>query len=209
MKLRRGFTLVETLMAITLTAMLASGVAMLVFDIAQAGAVRETGPAFRRHVRGLGGMLENGFARSAQNPLFARVGLLSVPPESPPGTPPVPHLSLLNVGEIVPVPGGGNPDGEGWLIHDPDAGLVLLWCTEREKREKDSSLHRTVISPWCESLDILAYDTARDQWSRWSPAVTHSARDTRIRLSLRMRRHGETAEINLSMDTPPADAPSY
>lgn len=209
MKYRRGFTLVETLMALTLTAVLASGGAMLVLDITQAWAGRETGPAFRRHVRGLGAFLESGFFRATRNPQLVREGLLSVPPGSPPGTPPAPHLLLLNAGESVPAPGGGNPDGEGWIVHEPDTGLIMLWRTEREKREKDALLHRTVISPWCESFDILSYDTTRDQWSRWSPAVTDSARDSRTRMTLRMRRHGETAELNLSLDTPSVDAPAY
>ncbi len=206
---RRAFTLVETLMALSLTAVLAAGCAMLVMEVTQAWSQREITPAFRRHVRGLGGFLEAAVAASAKDPAAARAGRFSVPPGMPAASPPALHLVLRNLGQSLPAPAGSNPDGEGWLLHEPDTGLVMLWRTDREKRLKDGELHRTVISPWCLGIDLLEYDVPRDRWRQISPGESDTARDTRSRVVIRLRRFGEAATLTLNLDPSPADAPAY
>ena len=206
---RRAFTLVETLMALSLAAMLASGAAMLTLQVARHWSERETEPLFRRHVEGLSGFLEARLAQTRSDTLAVRAGLFSAPPGAKPGTPPAPRLLLRDIGTALPCPGEINPAGEGWLVHDPDRGLLLLWRTYRQRRDDDRALNVTLLSPWVTSLELLEYDGDRDDWHLHDPASPDLGRPLRKRLRLALKRFGSTAEIQLPLDPAPADAPEY
>lgn len=205
---RRAFTLVETLMALTLTAILATGAAMLVVEITREWARRETGPAFRRHVGGLGGLLEKALADTRRAGSGAGA-LWEIPPGAPPTTPPALHLVLPDLAMVADVPAGTTPAGEGWLVVEKEAGLLLLWRTHREKRLDATATHRLVLSPWCESMVAAQYAPGVDRWTEFSPASPAPIGEVHRRVTLHLRRYGESADITLSPDPPAADAPAY
>lgn len=204
--MRRAFTLVEALLALTLTGLLAAGCVTLLMETARARTELETAPLLARHVRGLGGFVENAVRRtlSASN----AAGLFSAPPGSPVGTPPALHLRLDGMSEL-PVTDETRPTGEGWLSHEPEAGLVLLWRTDREAKADANRLTRTVLSPYVTEWATLEYDPARDIWGAYNPARADFIPGIRRRIFVRLKRFGETAELAVPLDSTNANAPAY
>jgi len=202
----RAFTLIEALMALSLTGLLAAGCVTLLMETARARAELETAPIFTRHVRGLGGFLETAVARTTAtaNP----AGLFSAPPGSPPGTPPALHLQLSDM-TVLPVAGETRPEGDGWLTMEKDAGLVLYWRTALAAKTDAATVKRTVLSPFVTDMTPLEYDPARDLWGTVDPSRPAGLIGMKRRALLRLRRFGETAEIVLNLDAPPAFAPAY
>ena len=93
--MRRAFTLIEALLALTLTGVLAAGCMTLLMETVRARADLETAPLLARHVRGLGGFLEDAVHRTLSSTKVA--GLFSAPPGSPTGTPPARCTCALTV----------------------------------------------------------------------------------------------------------------
>jgi hypothetical protein len=184
--MRRAFTLIEALLALTLTGLLAAGCVTLLMETARARAELETAPLLARHARGLGGFLENSVRRT----------LAAL------------HLRLDGMNEL-PVSDETRPTGEGWLSLEQDTGLVLQWRTDREAKADATRLNRTVISPYVVGWNSLVYDPTRDLWGADAPERPEFSANLKRRLLIRLRRFGETAELAVSLDAPPAHAPSY
>lgn len=205
--MRRAFTLIEALLALTLTGVLAAGCVTLLMEVTRARAELETAPILSRHTRGLGGFLEKSLAATFATPAGA-AALFSTAPGSPPGTPPALHLRLDGMDEL-PAEGETRPTGEGWLRCEPDTGLVLDWRTDRQAKTDAGALTRTVLSPWVVGGTLACHDPERDAWYAYEPGRTALHPGLRVRLLLSLKRFGATSEIALSLDPPPAHAPAY
>lgn len=204
--MRRAFTLIESLLALTLTGLLATGCITLLMETARARTELETVPVLARHVRGLGGFLETAVRRTMANGNMA--ARFSTPPGAPVGTPPALCIRLDGMAEL-PVDGETRPTGEGWLTFEPETGLVLEWRTDRQAKENKEVTTRTVLSPFVTEWALLEYDPHRDTWIAFNPATQDSGRQVRRRLLIRVRRFGETAEMILPLDAAVPYAPNY
>jgi prepilin-type N-terminal cleavage/methylation domain-containing protein len=201
---RSGFTLLEVLIAVALTGILLTAMSFLSFNVLGVWASQAEDPLFDRHVDGLRRALEECVAETADaansaGRARAANTVFSVAPTSA-GVERAPYLRITSappflVADTLPL-----GFVHGWLLVEGDAGLVLYWQTDDERRENIDATHRLVLSPWVVDMHALFYDTANDEWadadSEDPSSVTSGAS---IFLQFTLNHRGQTRQIMLTL----------
>ncbi|MDR3229359.1 MAG: prepilin-type N-terminal cleavage/methylation domain-containing protein [Puniceicoccales bacterium] len=232
MKLRRAFTLAEVLIAIAITGLMLTALAMVTENVLRIWAAQAEDPLFDRHVDGLRRALEECLAetadaaagtgttastqatlavsgsRSGNNSATGRVRSASAVFTAAPADASVEYAPYLRVTGAPPfLEGTTMPLGfvHAWLLRENDGDLVLYWQTDDDRRETPDSARRLVLSPWCESITFLAYDSTNEVWNEFTEADPEQVPpNAAVFMRIRLNHRGQTREFTLTLtDTLP------
>lgn len=194
---RRGFTLIEVLMAIALFAGFLSAAVAILFQVSFAWSSQADDPIADRHADGLNRFLRrviaDGGSAGLRAPTSAQVSeehaLLRV---SPPGDLPIFEDRTTSGGAI-----------EARLSMPPEGGLWLVWNTVGERTRNTSQPHRTRLSPWVTEAKLMVYEPANSRWNEYVPGDTNAGgfgAATALRvLSLKVVHRGQERRIEIPL----------
>ena len=166
-RLRRGFTLLELLLAMALAATVLIGLNTFVFSMGElwgrGGDVR----LFDRHVRACSRFLEDELRRAALPPAFtgegAAVTLREVRGRQG-GSEPLLTFLLPGWSRLLTWPERPLPEVVASLAWRPEEGLLLLWHSLYEERFATEAPREAVLSPLVTGLAYAYYDEELERW---------------------------------------------
>jgi prepilin-type N-terminal cleavage/methylation domain-containing protein len=197
-RVSRGFTLIETLVAIALFGMLFSAIVVVLVQVQSAWITQADDPVADRHVEGLDRFVRSAFVesgsagvtepseeqRSQENAFLS----LTVPSD-------LPWIGLL-------AQDGGAVEARLAMAKD-GPGLWLYWNTARERTAKNLPAHRLLVSPWVKAARIYVYDTDSTTWTESVPGAqsagtsgSGSATSFRV-LQLEVDRSGQARTLRI------------
>ncbi|MFW5883077.1 MAG: prepilin-type N-terminal cleavage/methylation domain-containing protein [Verrucomicrobiota bacterium] len=171
MRVRRGFTMIEVLMATAITGMVLFVIASFMFTISLYWLDEKRDRYVDEHMAGVAYTLTQLFAEAE----FAAEGYgqQRVEWSHPPGMNTMePQLLGFNLSEAPPLfvsEGAALPRIKVWLHWHRDEGLGLLWYStmeaQRFQQEPDvDNINWTPLSPWVRGLRYHYYDEEDDRW---------------------------------------------
>jgi prepilin-type N-terminal cleavage/methylation domain-containing protein len=204
--LRKGFTLIEVLLALSIGSLVLVAATSLLITIAQAWANRPaTRDAFLSHVNGVSNFLsiileEASFsiASTAGDPLID----LKRPTGFSSTDDPLVHFFLKEAPPLFFSPHGPAVRIHTFIYPDQDEGLSLFWFSELNEVEKskegeielteEDDLQRTVISPFFKEMYYCYYgteDDGKDDIKEWeiSDQLLESDKTEKFRLPTQIK----------------------
>ncbi|MBI5693194.1 MAG: prepilin-type N-terminal cleavage/methylation domain-containing protein [Verrucomicrobia bacterium] len=169
---RRGFTLLEILLALALVSLLLVSMNTFIFSMGELWGQRTDVRLFDQHVRAVTRFLDNELRTSA------------LPPAARPNSTPIalqeirPQNGLMEKMLTFELPAGSRlfswperplPEVVCSLQVRPNEGLILLWHSRLEKNFETDSPRETVVTPL---VSALAYDYYDADARRWTTETT-------------------------------------
>lgn len=200
---RRGFTLVEVLMAVALAGGLIIAANMFLLSMGELWGRGTDERMFEQHVRGVSRFLEN-LSRSAvpsaqDGPVFTM--------DTPKGYESLggPLLSFeVNEAPGVCVwPGKPLPRVVVWLNVSREDGLVLLWKSRLEEDYGEVPPRATGVSKFVTGVEYEYYDDGRLEWRREGTPIVDPGGEVRLpgRVRLTFTRGAESREVSIALPT--------
>ena len=163
---RRGFTLLEVLIALALLTGLITAAVTLITHVGSAWAAQADDPVLDRHADALDRLIRRMFSESGYTfitiPTADRVSeegaILGVTPP-----PDLPWFELAPGGRI-----------EARIAFTRDTGLTLRWNTRRERTLGTAPVRLSRISPWVVDAALLVRADAAAEWTDATPGRSES-----------------------------------
>ena len=204
--LRKGFTLIEVLLALSIGSLVLVAATSLLITIAQAWANRPaTRDAFLSHVNGVSNFLSI-ILEEASFSIGSTAGDPLVDLKRPTGfsstDDPLVHFFLKEAPPLFFSPHGPAVRIHTFIYPDQDEGLSLFWFSELNEVEKskegeielteEDDLERTVISPFFKEMYYCYYgteDDGKDDIKEWeiSDQLLESDRSEKFRLPTQIK----------------------
>ena len=204
--LRKGFTLVEVLLALSIGSLVLVAATSLLITISQAWANRPaTRDAFLSHVNGVSNFLSI-ILEEASFSIASKAGDPLVDLKRPTGfsstDDPLVHFFLKEAPPLFFSPHGPAVRIHTFIYPDQDEGLSLFWFSELNEVEKnkegeielteEDDLQRTVISPFFKEMYYCYYgteDDGIDDIKEWeiSDQLLESDRSEKFRLPTQIK----------------------
>lgn len=165
--MRRGFTLLEILVALALTALVLVALNTFVFSMGELWGRNTDLRLFDRHVRAVSRFLERELRVAAQPPNGnAKASPFPVQDIRTQGgaTETLMTFELPEGCRLFVWPGQPLPEVVCALAVRPGAGLVMLWHSRLEKQFDDQPPRETVVSPLVTELSYDYYDEGFKNW---------------------------------------------
>lgn len=213
---RRGFTLLELLMAIMIGALLMVAASTFVFSMGELWGRGGEERLFDRHVRGVSRFMD-GLLRGAVATAEANGETTAVWWAEPIGTEYTDEelltFELQESPGVLVWPGEALPNVVCAFQLDRDEGLFLLWKSLLEVDYEDASPRRTRLSPFVDGIEYIYYDAESDppEWERESEPMTDSAGSPLLpsRLQISFVYGDETRVVDLVLPTTSVGVPLY
>lgn len=164
----RGFSLIEVLLAVAVSAMLLAGVSMWLLSLANIWLNQGSDDHFQQHVEGMSVFLNNTIAMSEG---FEEQGGETGQPvqwQKPPGASefddPLLSFTLKEAPPLLVASGDALPGLTCYLSHDKDEGLFILWHSRLQDTEEDEEVFRTPVSKYVKRVEYCYYDREDDSW---------------------------------------------
>ena len=198
---RRAFTLVETVLALAVSAMIMLACAQLLFDTAHTGEILARGGSLRAHADGVEKFLTYAFSRSNASALTFDESLSNKSGEILAA--PLPDelggnrdyrvvFTEKTAHPLYAAPLGLSPEKVCYLDFEEDAGLFIVWhFTQSEDRKNDRAIYKTRISPYASEI-LYIYNDGR-RW-REEPQLTTRTEAMPEFVKIKFSRSGETLE---------------
>jgi len=168
---RHGLSLIEVLVAVSLSAILLGGLSFHLFAITNAWQDGTDHDFFEQHVEGVTFFLNQSFAQSeVVDASEDSEQSLPVEWKAPPGwrqlDDPLLSYRLAEAPPLFVRPEVQLPDITAYLHLEPGEGLSILWFTDLEEEEVEDTrdLYRTLVSPFVEEIVYCYYDRENDDW---------------------------------------------
>ena len=204
--LRKGFTLVEVLLALSIGSLVLVAATSLLITIAQAWANRPASrDAFLSHVNGVSNFLSI-ILEEASFSIASKAGDPLVDLKRPTGfsstDDPLVHFFLKEAPPLFYSPHGPAVRIHTFIYPDQDEGLSLFWFSELNEIEKskegeielteEDDLQRTEISPFFKEMYYCYYgteDDGKDDIKEWeiSDQLLESDRSEKFRLPTQIK----------------------
>ncbi len=177
---QRGFTLIETLLALFLAAIVLVSVNLFVFSMGELWGRGGDDRLFDRHVNGVTRFLqnsidqatmemrpapENGAAEGGREAGRLSSTYLGEPPSDRGFGDPYITFELLESPGILIWPETPLPFIVCYLEFSPDDGLSLLWHSRLEEGFEDDPPRRTLLSPFAREPVFEYYDPETESWT--------------------------------------------
>lgn len=210
MNSRRGFTLLEMLLAIALAGMLLVGLNTFVFSMGELWGRQSEGRLFELHTRAVTRWVGNQLRESVQPPAARLdrepIGVVEIRTRGS-GTDNLLTYEQREPNRLMSWPDSPLPDVVCSLQVRERQGLMLLWHSRLETKFSDDPPRETVISPWVTGLSYDYYDA---DLKRWRTETTFRRGDNREllvpqRLRLQFTYGGMTRETMIAVPTTSAE----
>ena len=161
--LRRGFTLLETLVSLALLGVLMVTLNTFLFSMSELWGDRRDQRLFDQHVRAATQVVRDTFETATLSVGAGGVNMKEVKNGS--GTT-EPRLAFLlpDAGRLADWPATPLPDVDFSLYVAPEKGLVLQWQSRLEIERSMNDLHETVLTPFVTAIHYEYYDDTLKRW---------------------------------------------
>lgn len=209
-----GFTLLEVLLSIALTAMVLIAMNTFIFSMSELWGSRNEPRLLELHVRSVTRFLDQQLRNAA------------MPPEAQPNEPAIVPMEVRPLNgssenmltfelpdgcRLFHWPGAPLPDVVCSLQVRPGEGLFLLWHSKLEKHFSEDPPRETLISPFVTSMTYDYYDASGKTWSNVTIFRTDNSNNPvapqRIRLQFAYNKIKRESVITLG--TPREGLPDY
>jgi hypothetical protein len=185
---KNGFSLIETLLALTVGMALLMGATFYLYSITQSYFKLQEDPRFEDHAESLCAMLENLVGTTRKTPVTEarktdtnaqsaspkpselqtrRKGKGDLRWEAPPGI--MADMTLAFKPQVNPIFFSALPgptfDFDGYLCFIPKEGLFLAYQTSSTKKEDPNAVSIFLLSPWVSALEYGFFDAESGEWS--------------------------------------------
>lgn len=215
-KMRRGFTLLEILVALALVGLVLVGLNTFIFSMSELWGRRSESRLFDQHVRAVSRFLERELRRAVWPPEGslgqAAISVREVRPRTGSSGPLV-RFELREGSRLLSWPDRPLPEVECALAVRDGVGLVLLWQSRLETRFGDDPPRETVISPLVAAIQYDYYDGEARTWqTESSPRRSRESAeryDTPRRLRLTFRHGAYSQETLITVPAAVEAIPTY
>jgi prepilin-type N-terminal cleavage/methylation domain-containing protein len=170
--MRRGFTLIEVLLATALAGLVLVALNTFVFSMGELWGRGSEARLFDQHVRAVTRFLASELRRASLPPAAGvnstPVGVAPITPQTGPQDNLVTYVQLSG-SRILSWPVVPLPEVFCSLQVRPDQGLYMLWHSDLENHFNDDPPRETLVSPL---VSALAYDYYDTDLSRWTTETT-------------------------------------
>ncbi len=160
---RKGFTLVEILLAITIGASVLMAATSLLYSMGKVWLNEQSGSLFYQHCNHLNIFLQQSFERSVRPSSLPRVRW-ERPPEWSEFDDPLLCFELDETPPLLYENGEPLYHLTCYFYFTEKDGLCLLWYSKQYAIEKLSDLYLTQLSPYAKSIHYIYYDTDMKEW---------------------------------------------
>ena len=168
MKSRKAFTIIEVILAMTISAIVMFGCASLMFDMISVSERLERSWTLKSHADGVERFLRSAISTSLimhptriQDVLAtypSKTMCISQPPEQNSASDYYLTFGVNGSHPLFVSPTGFSPAKICWLYHDEDEGLSIIWRhANAEFENSDVGVYKTKISPFVKEI-IYIYD---------------------------------------------------
>lgn len=213
---RRGFTLLEILVALALVGLVLVGLNTFIFSMGELWGRRSEARLFDQHVRAVSRFLERELRRAVWPPELAPdpAGISVREVRSRSGSSgPLLRFELRDGSRLIAWPGQPLPEVVCALAVRDGSGLVLLWQSRLETRFGDDPPRETVISPLVTAIQYDYYEPDSRSWrTESSPRRSRENAeryDAPRRLRLTFRHGAATQETVITVPAPVEGIPTY
>jgi prepilin-type N-terminal cleavage/methylation domain-containing protein len=161
--LRRGFTLLETLISLALLAVLMLTINTFLFSMTELWGGKRDQRLFDQHVRAASRLVRETLEMATIAPGAAGVAIKEVA-DGLGSTEPRLSFLLADAGRLADWPEHPLPDVDFSLYVDLEKGLALQWQSRLEINRDRTDLHDTILSPFVKSLAYEYYDADLKTW---------------------------------------------
>jgi prepilin-type N-terminal cleavage/methylation domain-containing protein len=165
---RRGFTLIEIMLAMALVALVLVGLNTFIFSMGELWGKNADARLFDQHVRAVTRFVQGEMFRASLPPAAVvnatPVGVQSVKPSSGSQSNLITYMVLAG-SRILQWPEAPLPEVVCSLQVRPGQGLYLLWHSDLENHFNDDPPRETLISPLVTSLSYDYFDSDFNKWT--------------------------------------------
>jgi prepilin-type N-terminal cleavage/methylation domain-containing protein len=175
---RRGFTLIEVVMAMALVGLVLVGLNTFIFSMSELWGKNADVRLFDQHVRAVTRFLQREMVKAslppAATPSSTPVG---VQPVTPSGSAQENLVTYMELGgnRILSWPESPLPEVFCSLQVRRDKGLFMLWHSDLENHFGDDPPRETLVSPFVTDLAYDYFDTSFNKWTTETTIRTDSS----------------------------------
>ena len=165
---RRGFSLIEVVLALALAGLVLVGLNTFIFSMSELWGKNSDVRLFDQHVRAVTRFLQREMVRASLPPAAAPSSTpVGVQPVTPSGGAQENLITYMQLegGRILRWPGSPLPEVYCSLEVRRDKGLFMLWHSDLENHFNDDPPRETLVSPL---VSALAYDYFDSDFNKWT-----------------------------------------
>jgi len=167
-KIKKGFTLLETLVSLVLLGILLVTLNTFLFSMSELWGGGRDQRLFDQHVRAANRILKETLTRTTVGPGAVGCTVKDITDGEGVVAPRLTFL-LTDAGRLADWPEAPLPDVDFSLTVNPERGLVLQWQSRLELERDLNDIHETVLSPFAKSI---AYDYFDGDLKKWKSEET-------------------------------------
>ena len=165
---RRGFTLIEVVMAMALVGLVLVGLNTFIFSMSELWGKNADVRLFDQHVRAVTRFLQKEMVRATLPPAAsANATPVGVQPVTPSGFARDNLITYMELtgNRILSWPENPLPEVFCSLQVRPDRGLYMLWHSDLENHFNDDPPRETLVSPFVTAIAYDYFDTDFNKWT--------------------------------------------
>jgi prepilin-type N-terminal cleavage/methylation domain-containing protein len=175
---RRGFSLIEVVMAMALVGLVLVGLNTFIFSMSELWGKNADVRLFDQHVRAVTRFLQREMIRATLPPAASAnatpVGVQKITPSGGSQDNLVTYMGLTG-NRILSWPEGPLPEVFCSLQVRRDKGLFMLWHSDLENHFNDDPPRETLVSPFVTDLAYDYFDTSFNKWTTETTIRTDSS----------------------------------
>jgi prepilin-type N-terminal cleavage/methylation domain-containing protein len=165
---RRGFTLIEVVLAMALVALVLVGLNTFIFSMSELWGRNTDVRLFDQHVRAVTRFLQKEMVHATLPPSAATNSTpVGIQPVTPSGAPPENLITYMELSgnRILNWPEEPLPEVYCSLQVRRDKGLYMLWHSDLENHFNDDPPRETLVSPFVTGMSYDYFDSDFNKWT--------------------------------------------
>ena len=208
---RRGFTLLEMLVSLSLLGVLMVSLNTFLFSMSELWGDRRDQRLFDQHARAATAMVRNAFEAATLGPSASGVTLTDIDDGAGTSAGRLTFM-LADAGRLADWPEAPLPDVDFNVYADEQRGLIFQWQSRLETERDKTDKHATVISPFVKSIHYEYYDDTLKEWKvedepKHDEGGTAWLKPARIHLLFERGKLQSTSVLNLPIKRSGATTP--